>query len=315
MAAWIRRRQGADNLPVEIHSRRLYILPTRAGLAFTALLFAMLVAGLNYANSTALLLTFSLASLALVAMHFCHRNLLGLVTTDALATPAFAGQRGRITLNIANDSRLARYRIALDAPGAPEAATDLPPHSSGRLGIEVAAPVRGMQRIERLRIATTHPFGLFRAWTWLHPALVLIVYPRPYGVRPMPGRGLGVRSGATRHGVGDEDEWLGLRAFRDGDSPRQVAWKAYARGAPLLTKEYAASGSELRIFDFAELEGLPTEARLEQLARWVVDAEARGEPYGLILPEHVIEPDHGPEHRHRCLAALAGHGLDGKANV
>jgi uncharacterized protein (DUF58 family) len=315
MAAWIRRRQGADNLPVEIHGRRLYILPTRAGLAFTALVFTMLIAGLNYANSMALLLTFSLASLALIAMHLCHRNLLGLAVTDVLASPAFAGQHGRITLNLANDSRLARYRIEMDALAAPAAATDLPPHSSGRLGLEVPAPVRGLVRIERLRLATTHPFGLFRAWTFLHPTLVLIVYPRPHGARPMPGRGLGLRAGTARHGTGEEDEWLGLRAFREGDSPRQVAWKAYARGAPLLTKEYAASGSELRIFDFSELEGMPTEARLEQLAHWVVDAEARGEPYGLHLPERVIEPDHGPEHRHRCLAALALHGLDGSPHV
>jgi uncharacterized protein (DUF58 family) len=310
MAAWSRRRQGADSFPVELHGRRLYILPTRTGLAFAAIVFGMLIAGLNYANSMALLLTFSLASLALVAMHLCHRNLLGLVMTDALTTPAFAGQRGRIALNVANESRLARYRIEMDVLDAPPAVVDLPSHSGSRLEADVSAPARGLMRIERLRLTTTHPFGLFRAWTWVHPSLVLVVYPRPHGSLPMPGGGAGTRSGGRRRGTGEEDEWLGLRVFREGDSPRQVAWKAYARGAPLLTKEYAASGSELRIFDFADLEGLPIEARLEQLARWVVDAEARGEPYGLKLPEHVIEPDHGTEHRHRCLDALARHGLD-----
>ena len=47
------------------------------------------------------------------------------------------------------------------------------------------------------------------------------------------------------------------------------------------------------------------EARLEQLARWVVDAEERGDRYGLELPGVHIAPDRGAEHRHRCLAALA----------
>ncbi len=47
------------------------------------------------------------------------------------------------------------------------------------------------------------------------------------------------------------DEWLGLRPFRDGDSPRQVDWKAYARDAPLLVKEYSAAGAEMRIFDLS----------------------------------------------------------------
>ena len=39
--------------PVSIVTRRIYILPTRGGFAFAALLFVMLLAGLNYANSIA----------------------------------------------------------------------------------------------------------------------------------------------------------------------------------------------------------------------------------------------------------------------
>ena len=94
------------------------------------------------------------------------------------------------------------------------------------------------------------------------------------------------------------------------DSPRQVDWKAYAREAPLLVKEYVQGASELRIFDFAQLGALDQETRLSQLARWVVDAEAHGERYGLMLPGAQIAPDRGPEHRHRCLATLARFGLE-----
>ena len=60
MARWIRKRQGPDTLPLTLSRRRLYILPTRAGLGFGILLLLMLIAGLNYANSTALFLTFLL---------------------------------------------------------------------------------------------------------------------------------------------------------------------------------------------------------------------------------------------------------------
>jgi uncharacterized protein (DUF58 family) len=88
-----------------------------------------------------------------------------------------------------------------------------------------------------------------------------------------------------------------------------VDWKAYAREAPLLVKEYAQGASELRLFDLAQLTDPDIEARLSQLARWVVDAEAHGERYGLVLPGVRLPPDRGPEHRHRCLAALAVFGL------
>jgi uncharacterized protein (DUF58 family) len=101
------------------------------------------------------------------------------------------------------------------------------------------------------------------------------------------------------------DEWQGLRPFREGDSPRQVDWKAYAREAPLLVKEYSPAGSDLCLFDFSRLAVPDLEARLSQLARWVVDAEAHGDRYALALPGLTLAPDRGPAHRHRCLAALA----------
>jgi uncharacterized protein (DUF58 family) len=118
------------------------------------------------------------------------------------------------------------------------------------------------------------------------------------------------RPGARARGGSGVDEWLGLRPFRDGDSPRQVDWKAYAREAPLLVKEYQPPGAELRLFDFAAVPLADTEGRLSQLARWVVDAEAQGERYGLTLPGVRVAPERGPAHRHRCLSLLARFGVD-----
>jgi len=308
IAAWFLRRQGLDRLPIELRRRRLYILPTRAGVGFAVMVFAMLIAALNYGNSMALLLTCLLGGFGLVAMHQCHRNMVGLKLVSAATQSAFAGEHGAVSLILANESRLPRYRLQIDTAGAEPAGCDLPPHSSGQLELQVAAPARGLVRIERLRISTMHPFGLFRAWSWVHAPISVIVFPRPRGTRPAPVH-LGGEDGQAREPGAQKDEWLGLRPFREGDSPRQIAWKAYARGAPLLSKDYAASGAQQRVFDFGQLEGLQTEARLEQLARWVVDAEARGESYGLILPGTQLSPEHGPEHRRRSLTALALHGI------
>jgi uncharacterized protein (DUF58 family) len=142
----------------------------------------------------------------------------------------------------------------------------------------------------------------------VHAPLEMLVYPRPRGALPMPLQ-RGARSGRESGPAGGADEWAGLRPFRDGDSPRQVDWKAYAREAPLLVKEYSQTSGELREFDFATLAPLDTEARLSQLARWVVEAETRGERYGVALPGVRLAPDRGPAHRHRCLAALALFGI------
>ena len=334
MASWVRRRQGRDALPVTLHRRRIYIVPTRAGLGFVLVLFLMLVAGLNYANSLALFLTFLLGGFGLITMHQCHRNLLAITLRATVAAPTFAQRNGVLRLQFDSSASAPRYRIAAgidqeatsaSAPstsaqrrleevesGLVRPCVDLTVDGTEPIELSVAAPVRGLVHIDRLKVTTVHPFGLFRAWSWVHLPLRMIVYPRPSGTLPMPADDAH-KTGNLARGAAGADEWLGLRPFRDGDSPRQVDWKAYAREAPLLVKEYSASASELRLFRFEALTGLTTERRLEQLARWIVDAEAQGERYGLELPALRIPPDRGPEHRHRCLTALALHGRPERA--
>ncbi len=308
IAEWARRRQGPDAPPFIFHSRRIYILPTRLGMAFSAMLVVMLIAGLNYANSAAMFLTFLLGGFALVSMHQCHRNLLRTSFITASAPPVFAGAPGVLHITLGNDARFARYGIEVTALDGKPASIDIPIDGHAQGSVALPAAKRGVLRIGRLHVSTSYPYNLFRAWTWVHLPLEVLVYPRAHGSTPMPlesGRKTGTRAMA----LAGADEWRSLRPFRDGDSPRQVAWKAYARGAPLLVKEYSALGAELRLFDFGQLAHLEIEARLEQLARWVVDAESRGERYALAMPGHFFEPDSGPQHRHECLEALARYGL------
>ena len=68
MLRWALRRQGPDVLPLRLAPRRIYILPTGTGWTFGLLIAAMFLAGMNYGNGLALLLTFWLAGFTLVAM-------------------------------------------------------------------------------------------------------------------------------------------------------------------------------------------------------------------------------------------------------
>jgi uncharacterized protein (DUF58 family) len=313
IAAWAKRRQGTDVPPVELATRRIYILPTSVGIGFSAMLLVMLIASINYGNSVALFLTFLLTGFGLVTMHQCHGNLVRTSLTSAAALPTFAGIPGTLRVTLQNDATFRRYGIEVQPTDHDPGRADLRPREPTQIGVAIDAPTRGLVIIERLKISSTFPFGLFRAWSWIHMRVEMIVYPRAHGSLPMPVDS-GFNSGTRSHSLTGSDEWLGLRPFRDGDSPRQVAWKAYARGAPLLVKEYSAMGAELRVFDFAKLASLGVEARLEQLARWLVDAETRCERYSLVTPSQRIDPDSGPEHRHRCLTALALYGHDRASN-
>jgi len=311
IANWARRRQGPDTPPFTLHSRRIYILPTRLGVGFGAMLAIMVIAGLNYANSAALFMTFLLAGFALVSMHQCHRNLLRASFITASAPPMFAGTAGVLYVTLGNDARFPRYGLEINALDGKPGQLDIPIHGQARASVPLPASKRGVLRIDRLYIATSFPYNLFRAWTWVHLPLEVLVYPRPHGSTPMPTES-GLKTGSRAMALAGADEWRSLRPFRDGDSPRQVAWTAYARGSPLLVKEYSALGAEQRVFDFGQLRHLDVEARLEQLSRWIVDADARGERFALAMPGHFFEPDTGPQHRHECLAALARYALPGQ---
>ena len=125
-------------------------------------------------------------------------------------------------------------------------------------------------------------------------------------VVPFPS-GSGEHSAAERYmdRPGNED-FNGIRAYRSGDSLRQIHWKAYAKGLGLVSKQYAseAGGTEMWL-DLDRAPGAGIEERLGQLCRWIIDAEKAGLRYGLHLPGKLIAPDAGFIHYEACLEALA----------
>lgn len=305
---WSRRRNGPDGLPTTLAARRVYILPTRTGLAFAVLLVAMLAAGLNYANGLVLLLCFLLAGVGLAGLHQCHRRLVGLTVQGVVLEPGFAGDTLGLTLQLAPLPGLsaAEYRLSLRATtGRVVTAWGNDDMTAPRFLLRVEAGERGRWALPPLRLSCEAPTGLFRSWVWLHIEAETVVYPRPVGKLPLPGGPEG--SGQDAAPAGGHDEWIGLRPFRDGDSPRQVAWKAYARGAPLLSREWRGDQGQRHVFDYAALAGLDREARLSQLAAWVLEAEHREALYALQLPGLHRAAGVGSAHCQDCLRALALH--------
>ena len=304
---WIRRRQGADRGPVTLRRGRIYILPTGLGVAFGLMLFAMLLGSLNYSNNLALGLTFLLASLALVTMQACHRNLEALVAREAGTEPSFAGQDAIFQFTLANPGGAARFDLQAATATTADQPVSIAAGGEAPVRLAVATLRRGWVPLDRVEIATSYPYGLFRAWAVLHPGLHCLVYPRPAATAPPPPAAPGVSGGGmTKRG---DDDFAGLKDYHPGDPPRHIAWKAYARAGELLVKEFSGAAEPVPIFDLEQAPGADLEARLAVMARWIVDAHARGETFGLRLPHFEIPPEPGELQRRRCLAAIAVFGL------
>lgn len=301
-------RPAPDAAPVTLTQRRIYVLPTRAGLIFALMLFVMLLGSINYANSMGFVLTFLLGSLALVSILHTWRNLARLTVSAGKGTAVFAGQDARFEVCLDNPGGIARHAIGLRAGGHTGDFTDVAPHQVACLGFALPADTRGLMKAPSFTLFTTFPLGLFRAWTHLDLDMHCLVYPRP-APEALPLPVARAETGAGRsHGEGHED-FAGLRTWHAGDSPRHVAWKAVAREQGMLAKQFAGEAQQDVWLDWDALAGLETEACLSRLTRWVLDADTAGQRYGLRLPGCIIAPGVGDEHRRQCLEALARFGL------
>jgi uncharacterized protein (DUF58 family) len=236
-------------------------------------------------------------------MHACHRNLEALVASAAGAEQPFAGQAALFHIAVANPARPARFDLEAAVSGAPETTISVAAGGESTFTLRIPTRRRGSIVLERVEVATRFPYGLFRAWAVLHPGTSCLVYPQPARIAPPPPQAAGATGGgAARRG---DDDFAGLKDYHPGDPPRHIAWKAYARGGELLVKEFSGEAEVIPMFDLDEAQGPDLESRLSVLARWIVDAHARGLAFGLRLPGEEIPPQPGDAQRRRCLAALA----------
>lgn len=305
MLSQLLRGRGDETGPIVLDRRRIYILPTRHGVLFGVLLLVMLIGSINYSLSLGYVLAFLLGGVSIVGILHAYKNLQGLRITDSGASPAFAGDDAAFHLEFeAPDPRFAinvRWRdansVQLDIDGTQRATLHVPTAKRGRL------------RPGRFTLFSVYPLGLFRAWSYVQFGHAAIVYPSP-GERRLEFNAAGETGTIARASSRDgREDFAGLRAWQPGDSPRQVAWKVAARSDVLATKRFDDSGGGTVLLDWDSLAGLDPEARLSQLARWVLDAEQANLRYELRLPDLRIPQGNGVLHRHHCLEALALFGL------
>jgi len=306
---WARKRQGIDDATTILRPGRVYILPTGVGLVFGLMAFAMLLGSMNYNNNLSFVLTFLLIGIGFVAMHQCQRNLVGLELTFAGTEPVFAGQSIRFQIAITNQSRNARYGIRIYHDRTESDVHDLQPGESKIFILPVATDRRGWIQLDRFGVRTLFPFELFRSWAWLHMDLRGLVYPRPSDNPPEPPP-TRVAHGHRQHDARGEEDFAGLRKYSEGDSPRHVAWKAYARSGQLLSKQFAGADTSSQWLDFDEIPVADVEKRLSILTRWIANSDRTMEDFGLRLPGIEFPPAHGDAQRRQCLEALALFGED-----
>jgi len=308
-AGWQARLKPVDHWVLT--QRNIYIVPTRAGLAFGLTMLLLLLAAINYQLNLGFALTFLLAGSALASMHMTHASLRGLSLHVKQPQPAFAGGRAELELVVTNSNGVRHgLGFGVQAPARERQLAWAQVHAQGQSPVTVGytAGERGLHELPLLRVESLFPFGLFRAWTVWRPAGRIWVYPAPEApAAELP---------AQRAAPGDElpsreasgGEFDGLRPWRRGDGLRQVVWKKVARTGEMVSRDGREASRQQLWLDWSAARVVDPEARLSRLAAWVLEADARGLAYGLRLPGRELAADAGAAQRHAALQALAEWG-------
>jgi uncharacterized protein (DUF58 family) len=307
LQAWLIRRLP-PSAQWTLRHQRIYLLPTAFGWTLLGVALAIWVGALNYAVSLAYALSFWIIGLLMVSVLMAYRQLAGLTLQAGAADPVFAGEVAHFSVRLDNPSVLPRtLQGHLMGNSGRAVGCLLPSRSSAWLSLPLATERRGPLAMPALALSSDVPFGLIRAFAYVRLREQVLVYPAPQRDALDHGRGAS-GEGAARLVEGD-DEFSHLAAYRDGDTPRQIAWKVLARRDVLASKRFAgAAAGACRLldwYDYPPSEGV--ESRLSWLAWHVLECEREHQCYRLRLPGIEVGPQ--PHQREHALAALARFGV------
>ena len=213
---------------------------------------SVLLLGIGLYKGINLLCLLASAMLGVLALNLflAGRGLGRLRGQRRISGPVFAGTPFRVELQATNPRRAALIGFSLEdvAPGQLFAGF-VPRLSGGQtipLSRESTLPRRGQYSWGALRAVSGYPFGLAQRRVRLAAAEEVLVLPRmgrlhrgrlqrhlrPFG--PVSSR---TNSQPRPHPTA-QAEFHGLRAFRNGDSPRWIHWRTSAHCGELMVREF-----------------------------------------------------------------------------
>lgn len=305
MHRWIARRNPASSSSIELHSRRLYILPTRFGYLYAIMLVVLLLAAINYQNSMAYVLTFLLTALGIISLWQTHKNLLGLSVQLKPPAPVFQGEDLIFEYILQNPNLYHRYAVGIQYGQKAPVYAGIEPEKTVSVTLPLPALKRGLYSTGRTFVFTRFPTGLFHAWGWLKFEVPVLIYPKPKFDVPLKQTLMQQHSGQHTVDTADGDDFAGLREHQVGESLRHISWKAYAQGRGMLTKTFQGQASPSLWIDWQDMPAISQEDKLSQMTALLLEAHRQGRKYGLRLPGLILEQDIGNAHRADCLQHIS----------
>lgn len=304
------RVDARDQLPITLRHERIYILPTKRGLAFLGVVMVMLLASMNYGLNLGYALSFIMLGLFGSCLLSTYLNLTQLKIQTAVATDTYADTPLTFDISLTEDRRRRRHSINIAVAGTNDT-IDIGANTTATARLRIQDRQRGLIKLGRITISSDFPLGLWRGWGYIHAPITAYVYPAPETSAPPLPRSAEISNDA-RTKIRGEREYKQLKRYQETDSLSSVAWKQVARGAGWYSKEFEPEyTSAITSIRWQDTHGqLNIEQRLSRLCAWVQTAEQNAIPYSFELPGVSFSRGQGPNHKKDCLRQLASFAVN-----
>lgn len=247
------------------------------------------------------MMTFLLVGMAQVALYRVFFNLNNLSIDEITVKPVFVGEQAEFHVHLS--SMEDKMDLKLSQEISSDTLFELQAEDSCHLVSLKETNHRGWMPMDRYKISTSYPFGLFVSWVWSNSEVNCLVYPRPEA-SPPPLPTESQNEGESQVILQGED-FHGLKPFQPGDPMRLIAWKRTAQLDELVSREFQHNHGEKLLLDMSKIHLPHLEDKISRLTAWVIKAHQLNLEYRLILPEFDSGYGYSLQHHQECLKALA----------
>ena len=314
-----------DSLPGSSHVHRSSSL-TAPGFLFVFVTLFLALGAINGQNNLLFwLFGFSIAALVVSGI-ITGSALMKVRLTAHPLEPVELGSPLRPRYTLHNTSRLlpnfALEVIELDAPGFSKATPELsipgialhiPPRSHSTAMSKVTPVSRGLLDLERVRVRSRFPFGLFIKSVDFNAPRQVVILPRALEIEQARLERLVATDDAAanpRNRRGGGLEYYALRNYQPGDPLRTISWKQSARSETLLVTQYPEPAIDQMLLHLSH-PGADADTELFEigvsLAYTILKNAPANSMTALDIPwdSTYIPAGTGPGHIGRCAKALA----------
>lgn len=293
---------------------RIYILPTRVGLYFSAVIFILFIISFSYGHSLAYSASFILVSVLVISLPYTNYNLNHLKVDFGKSHFIHEAEGSPLELRLHNLGGRERYALEVELTFRGKSkifhksvtANDIGAQSSEKVQVFLSEVKMGHYQSVIVKLKSSFPFGLFYSWTYFESDLDLWVFPKKveYGegvqIRPISFHELEKKNGEkTSSGesarLGEHDDFSRHVPFEVGHSQGRVDWKLFARSSELYIKEFEGELPHYLRMEIFET-GKNNEQKIRRassLAAAIAKAHDKNLPFQVIAPEFSLSSSIG----------------------